>query len=492
MKKGFNLFILGLIMFLGCLVDVNAKSAAFENQEIFIHDWDTEDVLFYNEFNYYGNSKIYYEYGYITTDFNFTENLESGGTVLTKYDITGNVVKEESFDETVFLETQLVDDKIYALVFWPEDDGFAMGISVFDLDLELVDEYFLDTDGMANAFLSSTMDAKSYDLDIFSVDEDGTIYLLYFGAPLVVVIDEDGYDFLEGTRSVFKYFPYYEKMEEYAYDYNREFLGYKEKDNLEVLTGFTGCSIDFDGIPSISKGILDTGDACESFGLIALFDEEEEVWAEIYTEYRGIFNPVFTDEYIVAIGVTQDYGYEVIVLDMKGTLLQKIETDTEYFRLEGGDKSFMISTLEESDGTFCYTDVQEEHGLNVFGNVDVGIRSSCYTMNSEVWYIPLTIETKTDGNGTVTAVSSSRYGEDVAFTVTPKEGFVLGEVKVTDEFGNVVIFNDYHFTMPNANVVIDVTFLPENSETADIAIVALVVIALGTGVILLKNRKRLN
>ena len=367
-----------------------------------------------------------------------------------------------------------------------------MGISVFDLDLELVDEYFLDTDGMANAFLSSTMDAKSYDLDIFSVDEDGTIYLLYFGAPLVVVIDEDGYDFLEGTRSVFKYFPYYEKMEEYAYDYNREFLGYKEKDNLEVLTGFTGCSIDFDGIPSISKGILDTGDACESFGLIALFDEEEEVWAEIYTEYRGIFNPVFTDEYIVAIGVTQDYGYEVIVLDMKGTLLQKIETDTEYFRLEGGDKSFMISTLEESDGTFCYTDVQEEHGLNVFGNVDVGIRSSCYTMNSEVWYIPLTIETKTDGNGTVTAVSSSRYGEDVAFTVTPKEGFVLGEVKVTDEFGNVVIFNDYHFTMPNANVVIDVTFLPENSETADIAIVALVVIALGTGVILLKNRKRLN
>ena len=32
MKKGFNLFILGLIMFLGCLVDVNAKSAAFENQ----------------------------------------------------------------------------------------------------------------------------------------------------------------------------------------------------------------------------------------------------------------------------------------------------------------------------------------------------------------------------------------------------------------------------------------------------------------------------
>lgn len=74
------------------------------------------------------------------------------------------------------------------------------------------------------------------------------------------------------------------------------------------------------------------------------------------------------------------------------------------------------------------------------------------------------IETKTDGNGTIDSRKTTvNGGEEVEFIVSPKEGYVLGAVKVTDTDGNIVTFTDYKFTMPNANVIIEATFIPENS-----------------------------
>ena len=69
------------------------------------------------------------------------------------------------------------------------------------------------------------------------------------------------------------------------------------------------------------------------------------------------------------------------------------------------------------------------------------------------------IATKVKGNGTVKVVSSASGGDGVTFIVEPQKGYVLGEVKVTDEFGNVLKFTDYTFTMPSANVLIEATFI---------------------------------
>ena len=118
-----------------------------------------------------------------------------------------------------------------------------------------------------------------------------------------------------------------------------------------------------------------------------------------------------------------------------------------------------------------------------------------YNMAAEVLYFNIihNVYVKTDGNGTVVATKNEAgYGEEVTFTITPNEGYVLGVVKVTDANGNVVTFTDYTFTMPNADVTIEVTFYVENPETY--AFIGIVVLALfgGSIALYLRNKNKKN
>ena len=492
MKKGFNLFILGLIMFLGCLVDVNAKSAAFENQEIFIQDWKTDNEVESIINIMFSDSVGYYDYGYISSKLNIDFESEVFSSKLVKYDVLGNILKEKVFKDTLLIDYVIIDNIIYTLSLENSaltDEG-VLCITIYDLDFKILNQYIIGNEEIFFDIFENILLFKQLNLDIFSTDNDGNGYLVVPGFPFVFAFgpDYDDLEMLEGSNYVYKYFPYYDILE-HKKEYN--YIGYDIKDNVEVLSGGSACSSL--EIPTADpKGISDVVSGCDSFGVISLYIDNEEIWTNLYYEYTDIINPRIVDNYIVAIGTLESYS-EIIILNMDGEIVQKIDLSDGYYYLESGEKSFIVISLDETASNNCPMPMPASvvEGLDI-ANVGGSTTLPCFTVKNEVWYIPLTIETKTDGNGTVTAVPSSRYGEDVSFTVTPKEGFVLGEVKVTDEFGNVVIFNDYHFTMPNANVVIDVTFLPENSETADIAIVALVVIALGSGVILLKNRKRLN
>ena len=104
------------------------------------------------------------------------------------------------------------------------------------------------------------------------------------------------------------------------------------------------------------------------------------------------------------------------------------------------------------------------------------------------------IYTQTDGNGNVTSSQEWGFGkETVTFTVTPNEGYVLSEVKVTDSEGNVLIFTDYTFTMPSADVTIEAKFIIEetNPETSDIAIIMAIVIGLVGLYFAIKNKKKI-
>ena len=123
----------------------------------------------------------------------------------------------------------------------------------------------------------------------------------------------------------------------------------------------------------------------------------------------------------------------------------------------------------------------------------MGVYNVSYTYTAEILYFSIIhkVETKTDGNGTVEATKvEANWGDEVKFTITPNPGFVLSEVKVTDSEGNVVIFTDNTFTMPNADVLIEASFKVENPETvAFISILVFVVLAL-SGTMLYKNRKK--
>ena len=83
--------------------------------------------------------------------------------------------------------------------------------------------------------------------------------------------------------------------------------------------------------------------------------------------------------------------------------------------------------------------------------------------------LPYNVETKTDGHGTIkVSVKKALSGTVVTFTITPEKGYVLDVVKVTDEYGKVVYFKDYTFTMPSADVLVEAKFIKEvkNPETS--------------------------
>ena len=105
------------------------------------------------------------------------------------------------------------------------------------------------------------------------------------------------------------------------------------------------------------------------------------------------------------------------------------------------------------------------------------------------------IETKTDGNGNVTAEKiSAPEGDLIKFTVEPKPGYVLGEVRVIDSNGSVVKFTDYTFTMPASDVIIEATFLPINPKTKSFVSIIIVLLSIISGILLLimnKQRKEL-
>ncbi len=66
-------------------------------------------------------------------------------------------------------------------------------------------------------------------------------------------------------------------------------------------------------------------------------------------------------------------------------------------------------------------------------------------------------------NGSLTAVSSARYGETVEIEVTADEGYQLGRIFIYDAEGTVPVAEDHSFIMPASDVTITATFAPKTA-----------------------------
>ncbi len=121
--------------------------------------------------------------------------------------------------------------------------------------------------------------------------------------------------------------------------------------------------------------------------------------------------------------------------------------------------------------------------------------TSAYSYTAKVLYFnaSYSVYVNTTGKGTVIpSKTKAGWGEEITFTIKPEDGYVLKAVKVTDASGNVVTFTDYQFTMPNADVTIDVMFVVENPETY--AFISVIVFAAFCGSIywFVANKKKKN
>ena len=145
--------------------------------------------------------------------------------------------------------------------------------------------------------------------------------------------------------------------------------------------------------------------------------------------------------------------------------------------------SFDVSADNELSIVKCINSTT--NGFLVSGMVS----ESAFVIKYKVKY---DISTKTDGNGTISVSTEKEYtGNQVTFKITANEGYELNEVKVTDANGNVLVFTDYTFTMPNADVTIEATFMKKeaNPDTSDIFIIASITIVIGTLISYLNIKK---
>ena len=149
---------------------------------------------------------------------------------------------------------------------------------------------------------------------------------------------------------------------------------------------------------------------------------------------------------------------------------------------DGEGYVYFVDTLGDLCSTYNWCSVSYEVGAGIRPVVTIAADDLIYN-----------IQTKTDGNGTIesTHVQAAK-GEVIKFVITPNEGYVLSEVKVTDEEGNVITFTENTFTMPEANVTIEATFTVENSETSTSNILIAIIFLIISCTIFYKFKKKAN
>ncbi len=188
-------------------------------------------------------------------------------------------------------------------------------------------------------------------------------------------------------------------------------------------------------------------------------------WEKDINEYNDATEVRAFKDFIVVIG-TKEFGSDILLYDYEGNLIQKITSNkSEYYNIVDKENGFIVSN------EIC----PQKKGRSI----------SCQT-NHQVYYMYHKIEYKiTDGKGKIEVTNRQKAGEPVKFTVIPDEGYELGVVKVTDVNGKTVTFTDYTFTMPSADVTIEVTFVKKkvNPKTADIAIILATSVAIITATI---------
>ena len=105
------------------------------------------------------------------------------------------------------------------------------------------------------------------------------------------------------------------------------------------------------------------------------------------------------------------------------------------------------------------------------------------------------VNIKESENGTITANTDAAEDEEVTITVTPKDGYKLGELVVTDADGNTVKVTNGKFVMPKSDVTITATFVKAdntnpNTYDAGLTYVGLALAALGLGTISIKKLRK--
>ena len=282
----------------------------------------------------------------------------------------------------------------------------------------------------------------------------------------------------------------------FLYDPNTESDNLEDKILWELnLEGrFVNTAIEFNG-----KILIADNQYLEMYDL-----EGNSLGKDELSNYLQTDETNFIVEHLIAVG---DSGFA-----LTGSAEVEVENDTDNAEMgnissnnsvdENGipllpDGSTPPEGATENDMKEAGVELKEEPSSSnaITSQAEMGdIEESSQSMIAEVLYFNIyhNIYTKTDGNGTIESnKTEAGWGEEITFTITPKEGFKLKEVKVTDSNGNTITFTDYIFSMPNADVTIEATFYVENPETYVFLGITIITLLVISGILIVHNKNKI-
>ncbi|MBQ4031614.1 MAG: hypothetical protein II625_07640 [Bacilli bacterium] len=465
-KKLYLLF--GLVMSLLLVGIVKAEGP-------YLLDFETEQK------ELYAGENIPYKDGYLTFDTDDDDN-----TYITMYDRTGNVLKTKKLSNKEVLHARAKDNDIY-IIYMKNDSGSSF-LSLLDEDLEIKETKELGDDWGYN-YDCYVRDGVEY----IRITEDEVSVVINYGHYSITALFTNRdltKDFEEkeisGKKELKKYYPEYYGAS-VAYDMLDEsvrLLNYK--DGYLAVEGY-----DYSACPEYATPNNQDGQVTHCYKrVIELIDVEEEevLWKKYLDNYDEIYEVRILNQYVSTV-VESSNQTSILIYDFEGNLVQTIKSNKNsyYYRLLETNNGFIVAkttceeVLEPSDP--------------IINHQGGGMRPC--SANHEVYYLNKKIDTiVTSGKGKVEVASEQRPGEPVTFTVIPDEGYVIGVIKVTDANGNVITFTKDElkgntFTMPTADVTIEVEFLVENAKTADIAIALLLILAVLSAIVIVINKRKI-
>lgn len=471
-------YLLALVVMFGFVATVNATESSEPVKEgPFYFNWEN-DVI----------ADAIYEVPIVSDNFAFKDGSvvirtlvdevnQKQSIELERRDSEGKVVKESIIEDSVFYSAITDSNNIYIVTQKIATNTKSRIIApiqnVLKLDenlnvvKELVfeEEYTPGVDGMMNA--------RIFGHDILAI-RDNSLYV-FCGEKymLKTSLDLDKWENMPYTKEDFtKYFPDLSK----EYDLMDIWMD-------EITKGQPPMSIDiwvtthiYENNTLTSGAVFEVDDVNYTTtmkGILRITDNEGNVTLDVTSdEYAKFIEARIMGDYVIAIGLQEasimgnqnstQLGNDIVIYNMKGEVVQTIETEGSYL------------FLNETNNGFIATHVESCKDITIEGATENQPKTErVCSYNTEEYYLPLSIETKVNGEGAVDVIRSSRKGQSVMFSVKPAAGYSLSSVRVTDASGNVLVFNDYTFTMPSANVTIEAIFVPKNPDTYDNIVISI-------------------
>ena len=143
---------------------------------------------------------------------------------------------------------------------------------------------------------------------------------------------------------------------------------------------------------------------------------------------------------------------------------------------QGKDATWFYGLQHLNDEAYVYVGTSYVSGTYYQDNIYIVYNTDYYIYD---------IFSKVEGKGTITvSQNKASANTEITFEVTPEKGYKIDKILVTDADGKVITFTNNKFTMPSADVTIEVIFIEDkkNPETTDVAVIACIAIIVLGGI----------